>query len=61
MPEAGTLPPLDLAHQLDDPRQHQLLEYLIAAAGQVEAQHPANALQRVGQAAHPGAFVVAGD
>jgi hypothetical protein len=52
MPQAGTWPLLDLAHQADDPRQHQLLEYLIAAAGQVEAQHPASALQRVEQAAH---------
>lgn len=49
-----------MLNQIDDPRQHQLLEYLIAAAGQFEAQHAASALRRVEQAAHPGARVVAG-
>jgi hypothetical protein len=42
-----------LADRLDDPRQHQLSEHLIAAAGLVKAQHPVSMLQGIGQAAHP--------
>ena len=44
---------VELAGRLDDPRQHQLLEGLIAAAGPVKAQHPERMPQRVQQAAHP--------
>jgi len=44
---------VSLADRLDNPRQHQLLEDLIAAAGLVKAQRPVSALQRIEQAAHP--------
>jgi len=44
---------VQLADRLDDPRQHQLSEHLITAAGLVKAQDPAGMLQGTGQAAHP--------
>src|SRR5215472_17549833 len=42
-----------LADRLDDPRQHQLLEDLVAAAGRTEAQHVEGPGQGIEQAAHP--------
>jgi hypothetical protein len=38
---------VDLAGRLDDPRQHQLQEHLVAARRAVEAQHPVTALEGV--------------
>jgi hypothetical protein len=42
-----------LAGRLDDPREHQLPEDLVAARGVVQAQDPVAPAGRVQQAAHP--------
>lgn len=43
-----------LARRLDDPRQHQMPEYLLPARGVLQAHDPAGTLDGAGQVTHPG-------
>jgi hypothetical protein len=54
-PDLGQYPQrVQLAGRLDDPREHQRPEHLIATGRRVEAQRVVRAAQRIPQVPHPG-------